>query len=88
LKAQNPREPATQSHGTLAVRRVAGRVATRSSTASGVAMQDPNPSGDGPDRDARRCPSCSTPLDLTGTGGDELLECPQCGLVMFDAPRR
>ena len=50
-------------------------------------MQHPNPSGASPDRDARRCPSCGTHLDHIGTGGDELLECPHCGLVMFEAPR-
>jgi uncharacterized Zn finger protein len=49
-------------------------------------MQDPNPSG--PAVGVRRCPSCGTDLDHIGTGGDELLECPQCGLVMFQAPRR
>lgn len=39
------------------------------------------------DRKVRRCPSCSTPLDHTGAGSDEVLECPQCGLVMFDERR-
>jgi hypothetical protein len=49
-------------------------------------MQDLNPAVTSADRAERRCPSCSTRLDHTGTGGDELLECPQCGLVMFQAP--
>ena len=51
-------------------------------------MQDPNQPGPDRERDARRCPSCGADLDHTGTGGDELLECPQCGLVMFQAPSR
>jgi predicted RNA-binding Zn-ribbon protein involved in translation (DUF1610 family) len=51
-------------------------------------MQDPNPSSASAERGVRRCPSCGTELDHIGTGGDELLECPQCGLVMFQAPRR
>ncbi len=50
-------------------------------------MQDPNHTDRAPEREARRCPSCSTRLDHTGTGSDELLECPNCGLVMFEAPR-
>jgi uncharacterized Zn finger protein len=51
-------------------------------------MQDPDPPSGSTGRDTRRCPSCGTDLDQIGTGGDELLECPQCGLVMFQAPRR
>jgi hypothetical protein len=48
-------------------------------------MNDPNAITEGTDRRTRKCPSCRTPLDHTGAGGDELLECPNCGLVMFDA---
>jgi hypothetical protein len=55
------------------------------SAVSGVVMTETNAAGTG--RDARRCPSCGTPLDATGAGGDELLECSHCGLAMFDARR-
>jgi len=47
---------------------------------------DPNATESTADADTRRCPSCLTALDHIGTGGDELLECPNCGLVMFDSP--
>jgi hypothetical protein len=39
-------------------------------------------------RRARNCPTCGTRLDHTGNGGDEVLECSTCGLVMFDQRRR
>ena len=46
-------------------------------------MQEQSPTAADQERADRRCPSCATPLDSTGDGGDELLECPHCGLVMF-----
>lgn len=51
-------------------------------------MQDPEPRRADLPPDPRRCPSCGNDLDHIGVGGDELLECPHCGLVMFDAGSR
>jgi uncharacterized Zn finger protein len=50
-------------------------------------MTESNTSSPDTVRRSRQCPSCATDLDHTGEGSDELLECPQCGLVMFDQLR-
>ncbi len=85
---QNRCEPATQSHGTLWVSRVAGRLPKAPAAhVPEPEMNEPNTSPPTADRRARTCPSCGTDLDLTGVGSDEVLECPNCRLVMFDRRR-
>jgi predicted RNA-binding Zn-ribbon protein involved in translation (DUF1610 family) len=52
---------------------------------------DPSPATDfgaGTAPRSRTCPSCGTALDHTGNGSDQVLECPKCGLVMFDQRNR
>ena len=51
-------------------------------------MQDPKPADPAPDPHVRRCPSCGTGLDQTGTGGDELLECPPLPAANYILVRR